>query len=387
MRVSFILSIVVVVLFAGCIGWSLGDQSLLNSPRRRLLLDEEKHYLVVLSANKRYGDVSSISPRPSESFASVGGAGVAEDVQLEGELLSNGSILRMKFKSQDALDRVNDDPNVLSVEEDGMAYAVGGEEAGEQKSAKYFLDYIDSEIDQTYSYDLNGEGVNVYVLDTGIRRTHSEFEGRAIFGADFTDKYYDQTTNNDIHGHGTHCAGTVGGLMYGAAKKVTLIDVQVLGDDGTSPWSYVIQGIEYAMNDIKFTKKKALLSISISGGYNYAVNQAIKLAYDNNILVVVAAGNDSGDACNNSPASSPHAVTVGAFGLNHEAGWFTNWGKCVDILAPGVSVYSASNLDDSSFTYKSGTSMATPLVAGAFAMLMQKKTQGQEHEKTQRDTD
>jgi len=209
-----------------------------------------------------------------------------------------------------------------------------------------------------------GSGVLVYVVDTGILINHQEFAGRAIWGANFAD-----TTNTDCNGHGTHVAGTVGGRLYGIAKAVTLIAVKVLSCSGSGTLAGVIRGIQFAVTDAN--GRKANGNMSLGSSYSEAVNNAVAAAVGEGVCMAVASGNDGQDACNYSPASTPTAISVCAteVGPNGDnPSYFTNWGQCVHICAPGSAITSAWHTSTSATNTISGTSMASPHVCGVIAL-------------------
>lgn len=229
------------------------------------------------------------------------------------------------------------------------------------------LDRVDQRahpLNGLYGYDFTGLGVNVYILDTGIRITHQDFGGRA-FGA--LDAIRDGNGTNDCHGHGTHVAGTVGGSTYGVAKQVRLFAVRVLGCGGSGTWAGVISGIDWVVAN---GARPAIMSASLGGGINLAVNEAVNTAVLNGVSVVVAAANANQDACQWSPASASRAITVGATSITDARASFSNWGPCLDIFAPGVGTLSAWNTSDIATNTISGTSMATPHVSGVLALFL-----------------
>ncbi|KAK4225213.1 peptidase S8/S53 domain-containing protein [Podospora fimiseda] len=224
-----------------------------------------------------------------------------------------------------------------------------------------------------YYYDNSaGNGVRVYIIDTGIRTTHTEFaSNRAVWGKNFITG----SPNTDEHGHGTHVAGTVAGTKYGVAKRATVVAVKVLDKNGSGTMAGVVQGITWAITDAKNKNiaKKTVFNLSLGGGYSAAVNAAIKAATDAGITVVVAAGNDNIDAKNSSPASAPTAITVGAIEGTRTRAWWSNFGPLVDIFAPGVSILSSHHLSNTDTYYMDGTSMASPHVAGLAAYFIAKE--------------
>ncbi|KAK4166890.1 peptidase S8/S53 domain-containing protein [Cladorrhinum sp. PSN259] len=223
-----------------------------------------------------------------------------------------------------------------------------------------------------YYYDNSaGVGVRVYIIDTGIRTTHTDFGGRAVWGKN----YITGSPNTDEYGHGTHVAGTVAGTKYGVAKRATVVAVKVLDKNGSGTMAGVVQGISWAVADAKAKgiAKKAVINMSLGGGTSAAVNAAVKAATDAGITVVVAAGNSNDNSQYYSPASAPSAITVGAIEGTRGRAYFSNYGSLVDIFAPGVSVLSAYHTSDTATYYMDGTSMASPHVAGLAAYFIAKE--------------
>jgi subtilisin family serine protease len=181
--------------------------------------------------------------------------------------------------------------------------------------------------------------------------------------------------NDACADHGTHCASTVGGGTYGVAKETTIIAVQVLGCSGSGAKSDTIAGMEWAVADALASGVPSVLSMSLGGGFSEAQNQAVAQAVADNVMVIAAAGNENEDACRSSPAAAPAAITVGATmepsptGGTDQRSSFSNYGRCVDVFAPGSDIAAAVSSSDSAVELKSGTSMATPHVAGAAAQL------------------
>ena len=260
--------------------------------------------------------------------------------------------------------QLSDDPNVAYVEQNSVVSI-----AGTQTSAIWGLDRIDQPslpLNRTYTYAMTGSGVNVYIIDTGIRTTHAQFQGRAV-GA-FT-SILDGKGPQGCHWHGTHVAGTVGGSLFGVAKAVKLHSVRVLDCTGNGSDASVIAGIDWVT---KNAVKPAVANLSLAGSLSNALNDAVQRSIASGVTYVVAAGNTASDACKLSPASVPNAITVGATRNTDEQASFSSWGTCVDIYAPGYGIFSAWNTSDVAYGPASGTSMASPHVAGAAAHYLQR---------------
>lgn len=252
------------------------------------------------------------------------------------------------------------------------------------KVSSWGLDRIDKperDLDDSYNPEFNGEGSVVYVVDTGINLGHIDFKDRID-----TDKNMIKDGNpnaNDGNGHGSHCAGTILGNYYGVAKKATLIGVRVLGDDGSGSTGVVASGIAWAANDWKARFKNkgrgGVISVSLGGPADSAMDKVSNAASDAGMIVVVAAGNDNKDACSVSPArtggkarSNFGVITVVSSDIKDNRSSFSNYGECTDIIAPGSQITSAWKGESNTKNTISGTSMATPHVAGVCAQLLQK---------------
>lgn len=218
-----------------------------------------------------------------------------------------------------------------------------------------------------YTFDSEGgDGVTVYIVDTGIRITHSEFEGRADFGIN---TITDDTDANDDNGHGSHVAGTIGGRTFGVAKNAQLRAVKVLDANGGGANSDVLQGMQFVINNA--TTGKAVMNMSLGGGFSPSINRAIRQLRQAGVVPVVAAGNEAQDTDNTSPGSATQAITVGAIDASDDTmASFSNFGPTVDVFAPGVNVLSVGIASDTAMEVLSGTSMASPHVAGLAAYLM-----------------
>ena len=227
------------------------------------------------------------------------------------------------------------------------------------------IDQLDRPLDTRYHYaELAGSGVTAFIIDTGIRADHLDFGvGRVLPG--FT-SIADGRDTADCNGHGTHVSGTVGGSTWGVAKRVALVPVRVLDCRGSGTWSGVIAGLDFVAGS---TRRPAVANMSLGGGKSSSLNAAVAGTVGAGVTVVVAAGNSSADACNYSPASEPSAVTVAATTSNDARASYSNYGTCVDIFAPGSSITSAWYTSTSATNTISGTSMASPHVTGAAALV------------------
>jgi len=239
-----------------------------------------------------------------------------------------------------------------------------------QTNPPWGLDRIDQRnlpLDGRYTYVSDGTRVKVYVIDTGIRITHNDFGGQAIYGYDAVDG---TLPADDCNGHGTHVAGTVGGTTYGVAKDSIPVAVRVLGCTGSGTWAQVISGINWVTSDHQ-AGQPAVANMSLGGATNSALNTAVANSIADGITYAVASGNSNANACNFSPASVPTALTVNASQSNDARASFSNWGTCTDLFAPGVSVLSAWHTSNTATNTISGTSMASPHVAGAAARVLE----------------
>jgi len=238
------------------------------------------------------------------------------------------------------------------------------------------LDRIDQNslpLDNRYLYPkVAGKGANVFIIDTGVHVNHVEFTKRAVFAKNFVGDSID----DDCNGHGTHVASIVGGTNVGVAKQTKIYAIKVLGCDGSGSFSNVMAGIQYVIDYQKTAvNKRTIINMSLGGGFYKPVNDMVEAAVAAGITVVVAAGNENADACNTSPASAPSAITVAASEITDNRASYSNFGSCVDIYAPGSNIYAAFGSGSSNTTYAtlSGTSMASPHVAGTAALYLGSK--------------
>lgn len=264
-----------------------------------------------------------------------------------------------------ALTGLRHNPNVAYIEQD---VTVALTASGEESPATWGLDRADQRalpLNNRYSYTASGDGVTAYVIDTGIRTSHNQFSGRASAGYTAIN---DGRGAQDCNGHGTHVAGTVGGENYGIAQDVDLVAVRVLDCSGSGSNSGVIAGIDYVTRN---ASGPAVANMSLGGGNSSALDQAVRNSISSGVTYAVAAGNDSANACNGSPNRVGEALTVGSSTSSDSRSSFSNYGSCVDLFAPGSSITSAWYTSNSAVNSISGTSMASPHVAGAVALYLE----------------
>jgi subtilisin family serine protease len=258
-------------------------------------------------------------------------------------------------------ERLSEDFRVKFVEEDGVVTA-----DVTQNNPPWGLDRIDQRnrpLSATYTYNWTGSGVRAYVIDTGIRTSHTQFGGRAsnvfdAFGG----------SGADCNGHGTHVAGTIGGSTYGVAKSALLRGVRVLDCNGSGSNSGVIAGVDWVRNN---HIAPAVANMSLGGGVSSALDTAVNNLSNAGVTIAVAAGNSNTNACNSSPARAANAITVGSTTTTDARSSFSNFGTCLDIFAPGSGILSAWFSSNTATATLSGTSMASPHVAGVAALYKQ----------------
>lgn len=264
---------------------------------------------------------------------------------------------------------VEHDSDVESLQEKFPSYHVE-----EDKIAKVNLDWHLDRMDQRSlpldnmfsGASLTNDNIDVYVLDTGVEITHQEFpNNQAIWGGNFADNI-----NSDCHGHGTHVASTVAGSTVGISRGTRIIAVKVLGCNGSGSYSGIIQAISWVVSQAQQTGRLSIINMSLGGGYSEALTYAVREAFNSGVYVVVAAGNENDNACSYSPANVPEAITVAATDESDSKAWFSNWGSCVDVYAPGACLRGA--FLGNSYMTMCGTSMASPTAAGVLAVYLSK---------------
>jgi subtilisin family serine protease len=335
------------------------DATQSRSTRLRRMGDRAipNHYIVVLDRDAvgRRGDAASNAAQVDTLMPEWAGT-----VTRRFDHALNGFAA---FMTEQQAESLSEDSRVRFVEEDSIMEALVT-----QNNPPWGLDRIgqrDLPLNRAYSYTATGAGVNAYIIDTGIRRTHTQFAGRAFIGFDAIG---DGQNTNDCNGHGTHVSGTIGGSTYGVAKGVRLFAVRVLSCSGSGSTSGVIAGVDWVTaNHIS----PAVANMSLGGGVSTALDTAVRNSIASGVTYAIAAGNSNANAANSSPARVAEAITVGATTTTDARSSFSNFGSVVDIFAPGSSILSSYNTSDTATATLSGTSMATPHVVGVVARFLQ----------------
>jgi aqualysin 1 len=315
----------------------------------------ENSYIVVLDDDV-VGErgLLSIAPYIASELATTHGGRLTNVYQHA----LNGFAVNMTEAQAEALSQ---DFRVKFVEEDSVVTA-----DATQSNPPWGIDRIDQRnrpLNAIYTFNWTGSGVRVYVIDTGIRTAHTQFGGRAS-------TVFDAFGGNgqDCNGHGTHVAGTIGGSTYGVAKSSLPRGVRVLNCSGSGSNSGVISGVDWVrLNHVA----PAVANMSLGGGASSALDTAVNNLHNANVTIAVAAGNSNADACGSSPARAANAVTVGSTTTSDARSSFSNFGTCLDIFAPGSGILSAWWTSNTATATLSGTSMASPHVAGAAALYKQ----------------
>ena len=332
----------------------------------------------VFGGGPKDGKIRKVKKAIPDSYIVVFEDRIAEDVDaLADDLVkSKGGHKKHVYKSalkgfsaelsEQAAAELAADPRVAYVEEDQEMFATTT-----QSGATWGLDRIDQRdlpLDSSYTYNQTGAGVRAYIIDTGIRTSHSQFGGRASIGYDAIG---DGQNGQDCNGHGTHVSGTVGGSTYGVAKGVTLIGVRVLDCSGSGSNSGVIAGVDWVTSNRILP---AVANMSLGGGASTALDDAVRRSISAGVTYAIASGNSNVDACSSSPARVAEAITVNSTTSTDARSSFSNYGTCTDIFAPGSSITSSWYSSDTATNTISGTSMATPHVAGAAALYLSTDT-------------
>jgi serine protease len=348
-RIALLMAIAIVYLYISESGHSSSQGDLHGS------------YIVVLKEQPAEMRAASELQGTDEETVATLSTEYGGEVENTFDAAINGYVTTMSEAQAELLAQ---DPRVAFVEPDREV-----ELMATQQNVTWGLDRVDQRslpVNRNFNYELTGAGVTAYILDSGIRPTHTEFEGRAEIGADFVE---DGMNGVDCNGHGTHVAATIGGKTYGVAKGVKLVSVRVIGCTKRGPLSAVLKGIDWIA---KNHSGPSVVNMSVGIPGSPALDGAVKGLISTGVTVVGAAGNHGADACFFSPSRVPEMITVGATNMDDLRPEFSNYGKCVDLFAPGDGIMSAWINSDQSSTFSTGTSMSSPHVVGVAAMYLEK---------------
>ncbi len=364
LNVLWRIAVVITILLAAFSG-TLSAQAQTSSPNAPLVLPQgaqivQNHYIVVYK--KGFSTASDAAGIQSSVSALGGEVKFVYHAALNGYSAYLPAQALAAIRANPAVDYVAADATIQLDPENVVTGTTS------QTGATWGLDRIDQHgipLSNSYSYNKTGTGVNVYIIDTGIRATHVEFGGRATLDYDSVG---DGQNGNDCLGHGTHVAGIVGSATYGVAKNVQLHAVRVFSCTGGSSYSQVIAGVDWVTaNHVS----PAVANMSLGGpGYN-PLDVAVNNMINSGVVLTVSAGNSNSDACGYSPARIPNAITVGAIDIDDSRADYSNWGTCLDVFAPGTDITSLWDNSDVDTATISGTSMASPHVAGVAALYME----------------
>lgn len=324
----------------------------------------EDSYIVVLKDDKQ---LASATGDREESLVDARAKGIASQYGAEVEDTYSAALHGFSITAdEDEVEDLAADNNVDYVIQNRRHHVL----ETQQDPPSWGLDRVDQRdlpLDKAYNYETTAENVTAFVVDTGVLASHTTFEGRVKPGFDAIDGDEDAT---DEHGHGTHVAGTIGGAEYGLAKKAAIVPVRVLDANGSGTTEQVVAGINWVAEQAATLEGPAVANMSLGGGVDEALDEAVRGAIAAGVTFTVAAGNSSADANDFSPARVEEAITVAASDDQDAQADFSNFGDKVDLYAPGVDITSSViGGDDASDTF-SGTSMAAPHVAGAAALFL-----------------
>jgi len=329
------------------------------SELRRVEMPIQDHYIAVLKEDRL---IAHGTPRGIDHVRDTA-IELAVTLDLEIKHTYEHALLGFSFSAKEGqVMKLIQDPRIAYVEEDGEVFL-----SATQSNATWGLDRVDQRdrpLNGTYVYDATASNVRVYVIDSGIHASHSDFGGRVLSGATGIS---DGRGTGDCNGHGTHVAGTIAGSTWGVAKAARLVPVRVFGCTGGSSNSLIVSGINWvAANHVK----PAVANMSLGGPAASTTDTATNNLVNAGVTVVVAAGNENQNACNVSPARVANAITVGSTTSTDARSSFSNFGTCVNIFAPGSSIRSAWYTSNTATNTISGTSMAAPHVAGVAALIL-----------------